>query len=464
LFNGVDSYRSGVNDACSDVASINLRSLGTGNTLVLLNGKHLVNRQGTQAEGLVPTTTINMNVIPVMSLKRAEIFRDGTSSLCDNDAVAGIINMVLDKDFEGLEAVVKYEMSEGTDLDELTFNLRGGVNFNEGRSLFSFNANHFKREGIFPDERVYSKSSDLRSLIVGIEFEGDTDFRNSGRTNLWRQFQLVQAVRQNGQLITSSTDRHRIQPDSFSGCLTNLNNNLCIDDGNSDASLRYGKNADRSLIPEVDRNIVFTQASHIFTNDIEIYGEASYYDSTSKQFLEPTTAISSHSITVPVNNYWNSFSQVNFSDWRVNHNRLPGIDAPAEGLAMVLDINQETRYRVVDNRIRKSVVNNDCYRILADLRWQRGDWGLDSAILYARANTVDLTENRVSNTLFQQALANETKNIYNPFNGADPLHQNFGDASPNLNSVLENIFVNVKRKNTSTLNLIYFKLSNPYVS
>ena len=60
-----------LNDARGDTASINLRALGTGNTLVLLNGRRMVNHPGTQAENLVPVVTVNTNSIPVTGVQSA---------------------------------------------------------------------------------------------------------------------------------------------------------------------------------------------------------------------------------------------------------------------------------------------------------------------------------------------------------------------------------------------------------
>ena len=85
----------GVNDARGDVSSYNLRGLGTGNTLVLLNGRRLVLHPGTQSENFVPVTTANANTLPVRGLKRVEILRDGAAAIYGSDAVAGVVNYAL---------------------------------------------------------------------------------------------------------------------------------------------------------------------------------------------------------------------------------------------------------------------------------------------------------------------------------------------------------------------------------
>ncbi|MEG0819885.1 MAG: TonB-dependent receptor plug domain-containing protein, partial [Brevundimonas sp.] len=91
------------NSARGDTGSVNLRSLGIGNTLVLLNGRRVVGHPTSQAnEHLVPVLTYNTNAIPVSGLKRLEVLRDGAAAIYGADAVAGVINTVLRDDMTDL--------------------------------------------------------------------------------------------------------------------------------------------------------------------------------------------------------------------------------------------------------------------------------------------------------------------------------------------------------------------------
>src|SRR5690606_33457985 len=85
------------NAARGDVNSVNLRSLGVGNTLVLLNGRRLVQHptsQGTSDTGTVPVQSFNSNSIPVDGLDRLEVLLDGAAAIYGADAVAGVVNTV----------------------------------------------------------------------------------------------------------------------------------------------------------------------------------------------------------------------------------------------------------------------------------------------------------------------------------------------------------------------------------
>ena len=73
---------------------ISLRNLGAGRTLVLVDSKRWV----TDSFG-----NVDMNTIPASMIQRVEILKDGASSIYGSDAVAGVINIITKKDFDGFE-------------------------------------------------------------------------------------------------------------------------------------------------------------------------------------------------------------------------------------------------------------------------------------------------------------------------------------------------------------------------
>jgi len=104
FFNEQEQTSGGVNAARGDTGAYNLRSMGVGNTLTLLNGRRLVLNAGYQTESIggdfVPTMTVNTNLIPTVGLDRLEILKDGASAIYGADAVAGVVNNVLMTDYE----------------------------------------------------------------------------------------------------------------------------------------------------------------------------------------------------------------------------------------------------------------------------------------------------------------------------------------------------------------------------
>src|SRR3954470_7613081 len=73
-------------DARGDNNSINLRGIGSGNTLVLLNGRRMPPHPISQAESGVPSLSANVNQLPTAAMSRVEILRDGASAIYGTDA------------------------------------------------------------------------------------------------------------------------------------------------------------------------------------------------------------------------------------------------------------------------------------------------------------------------------------------------------------------------------------------
>ncbi|MEE2002888.1 TonB-dependent receptor plug domain-containing protein [Alkalimonas sp. MEB108] len=92
---------TGTNGARGDVAGVNLRSLGTGNTLTLLNGRRMVVHPTFENKNGVPSILYNVNSIPSSAISRIEVLRDGASALYGADATGGVVNLVPFDTFQG---------------------------------------------------------------------------------------------------------------------------------------------------------------------------------------------------------------------------------------------------------------------------------------------------------------------------------------------------------------------------
>lgn len=454
----------GINDARGDVASINLRSLGTGNTLVLLNGRRMVLHPGYQTENLVPVTSVNANAIPVSGVRRLEVLRDGAAAIYGTDAVGGVVNTVLRDNFDGITGEVQYGGSEGTSLREFEGNLAIGRTFNQGRTNVSLFLDYLDRQGMPAADRPYAANYDLRPLVEGTPFEGDTDFDNRSTNSPFGEFQLYNytaTVRQNGNAITSPSDYWHIQPDTIVGCIADLGNGLCADNStqnsasDEDRLYRYNIPFDRWIVGDTERFNSFLFANHEFDSGLEAFVEAGLYLSDYTTYREADAPLNAVDIIIPANNYWNPFGPVTFSDGSANPNRLPGLNIPDEGVAMILN-----DYRFVDAGPEVIEVKNTNYRLLAGLRGQVEGWDWESALLWSEATTEDKS-NRISNTLLQQSLALETPMAYNVFNGGSLTDFSNGDATPNDQPIIDAITVDAFRTNKSQLGMWDLRVSRP---
>ena len=97
---------SGLSMASTGVANVNLRGLGVQRTLVLINGRRLMG--GDPNAGAPSTTTLgyasaaDLNQIPVALVERVDVLTGGASSTYGADAVAGVVNFIMNDHFEGV--------------------------------------------------------------------------------------------------------------------------------------------------------------------------------------------------------------------------------------------------------------------------------------------------------------------------------------------------------------------------
>jgi iron complex outermembrane receptor protein len=441
------------NNARGDAASINLRDLGTGNTLLLINGRRMVLNPGFQTELLVPVVSPDTNEILPASVRRLEVLRDGASAVYGADAVAGVVNTILRGNRKGGFVEGEFRDSDGTGLYTTQVNAGYGFDFAGGRANLTVYGGYFYENGMQSSERPYSADDDKTALLVGTDFEGDNQFNNRNTFGPFGQFD-IQAPSNRTPI---GDDDFYLQPSTFPGCRLDFGGGLCARNGiTPDAAVRYNRAVGTTLISEKSRYNAAMLFNYEFSNNVEGYFEGSYYRSESNRNITPAANLSAVPVGISRNAYWNPFGPVTFPDGTPNPNRLPGTTIAATGADVIME-----RYRFVDVGNRTVDVDKDSYRLVAGLRGNFGAWDFDTGFVYSEAKTTDLEGNRVSLTLFQESVNSSTPNAYNPFNGGcvtgDP---GTGDCTPNPQSAIDPFVIDVFRKGGTTLALADFKVSN----
>ena len=114
------------------VNTVALRGLGSQRTLVLLNGRRL------PPAGVGGTVSaVDLNTLPQSMISRYEILKDGASSIYGSDAVAGVVNAITRKNFDGLELNTQIKQSEHKGADQYQYDLTWGKTFDKGHVLVS---------------------------------------------------------------------------------------------------------------------------------------------------------------------------------------------------------------------------------------------------------------------------------------------------------------------------------------
>lgn len=454
-----NSTGGGVNGARGDVNSINLRALGTGNTLTLLNGRRMVLHPGFQTENLVPVVSANTNTIPAFGVSRVEVLRDGAAAIYGADAVAGVVNTVLRDDFEGITAHARYGFADNTGRQDLTLSARAGFEFNGGATHLSLFGSYYNRNRTAATEREFSATSDRRQAaeLIGTPFEGDSQFRNLSINSPFGRFRADVRIDELGD------DDFHVQPasgDFAASCLVDRGDGVCFDNGTSlEDPLRYDFDVRRTLHSPRDRYNFFGMFTHELENGAEFYAEAGYYRGVVEQAGSHGSVLSSQRFDISANAFYNPFGAATLADGSANPNRIAGLtNVPDEGVNI-----QVRNLRPVDAGLRITTVTDDSFRILGGFRGNWGEWDYDTAILYSEATTEDLTTNRISLSLFQDAINRTDATAYNPFAGGSLTDLAGSTAPANSEATIDSFRIDVSRNNKSTLFLTDFKLSNANV-
>ena len=133
-------------------STANLRGLGSQYTLVLLNGRRVAN----YAFGSNP---VDLNSIPMSAIERVEVLRDGASAIYGADAVAGVINFILRKDYQGAEVSAYDSKVQQKGGNSRSFNFTGGYgDLATQKFNILFSANHEVDDALKSTQRSFAKT------------------------------------------------------------------------------------------------------------------------------------------------------------------------------------------------------------------------------------------------------------------------------------------------------------------
>lgn len=141
---------------------LDLRGLGASGTLVLIDGRR-------QPAGGLEGSFVDISSIPAAAIERIEILTDGASALYGSDAVGGVVNYILRKDYDGVEVNARVASTDEF-ADEMQLAALGGHSWRDANLLFGYQ--YSRRDALLNKDRPYSSlNQDYRSL-------GGSDFRD----------------------------------------------------------------------------------------------------------------------------------------------------------------------------------------------------------------------------------------------------------------------------------------------
>jgi outer membrane receptor for ferrienterochelin and colicin len=352
--NGAFSTRGNNQDSTANgAASISLRGLGADATLVLVNGRRVAISPFAES---VTTNFVDINSLPVAAIERVEVLKDGSSAVYGSDAVAGVVNVILRKDFTGFETSVGYGNVTSGPYDEKTASAIWGTGGDDSNVTLIFD--YFKNSTLANVDRAsWSLATPNQTARGGEDFRSSRSFPGRFKVNNVLQ---VDPACPPGQTVPGA----------------------CVYD--------YGPW--NLLVPQAERSGLMLLAHQDIGGGARVFTELAVQHNTSMAQGAPTPLDDTASMTVPANHPNNPF---------------PG--------ATTIAID---RFRTVDAGPCIWHIQSDNLRGVIGLQGEFAKWNYEVSAQRARSES-DQTGNRGDGWVRTDFLQTEINaGRYNPFGGA----------------------------------------------
>lgn len=397
----------GQSNGADGTATVDLRGLGASRTLVLVNGRRMM-------PGDPLSSAADLNAIPETLVKRVEVLTGGASSTYGADAVSGVVNFILDREFTGLRLDGQYSFYQHNNRNKVLPPL-----------LTARSAAGFSGFG-FPDGSVADGGTVTASIALGTGFDD-----GKGRITAYASYRKINAVLQSNRDYSACTlQNQNATALQCGGSSTSAPGNaLLFDlDQSSSGSTFYQIGPNRTLRPGRTRfNFAPTNyyqrpderytagffADYEISDAIKPYAEFMFMDDRSVAQIAPSGNFGS-TLTVNNDNPLISaqqrsiiFSPENLITGFLGNYPLTGFPNPAGGTPVnFIDPTTGSSYqrgffqifrRNIEGGPRRSDLQHTSYRGVLGTKGELGKaWSYDAAYQYGRTNYSQVYTNDVS--------------------------------------------------------------------
>jgi iron complex outermembrane receptor protein len=323
-----NSTSTAISNGGDGTATVTLRGLPASSTLVLINGRRVAN------DGLAGES-IDLNSISPAAVERIEILKDGASAIYGSDAIAGVVNIIMKKDFYGLLLEQFYGSSSRNDAGTTTTTLQYGSGFRNGS--FFLSASHFDQNEINARDRSVSRSADGR-------FRGGADLRSSATPS-------ARVTLPDGQTVIRDAESGEFRPVT-------------------DADLFDFPQFTSSLVPS-ERSSVYTSIGYDASELVSVTLEGSYTETNAEADLAPTpifTAFEQVPLNIAADNLYNPF----------------GVDI------------EDARRRVVELPSRKQQNESNVERLALIVEGLHGGWSWELSYAWSRSEASETANSLIN--------------------------------------------------------------------
>lgn len=398
-------------------AGISLRGLGQKATLVLMNGRRIA---GYGLAQNIQESFVDLNSIPAAAIERIEVLRDGASAIYGSDAIAGVVNFIMRKDYRGAEVNLSGTTLQGTGRGQ-EFRVSGTVGFGDLASD-RFNvmavADYYKRGELTFNDVDFLRSYDRRRFPGGNNDTSVTVGQFQSRTAVGGLLPTRSISECPGTVINGVPAMTSAGLTGFGATFT-ANSTWC----------NYDQAAQTTVSPGTERIGAFARGTFALTPNLTGFAEVGYSKTQTEQvfqwaFVRTTGFATSGQSIVPFT-------------YRV-------VLGPGQGGNPT---NGSVEYRGFfwDLGPRRATVDSDAFRVLAGLEGYQLGWDWKSGFGYSETKTVNGFQNLISQSGLNAAIAANTYNFDKP--------------STNTQAVRDSIRVNGANVGKSTMTAFDIKAS-----
>ena len=426
------------NSFAPGAAGISLRGLGQKTTLVLLNGRRVTGYGFAQN---LQETFVDLNNIPATAIERIEVLKDGASAIDGSDAIAGVVNIILRRDYRGIEVAGDVGFFEGA--NDYRANLVAGFGDLATQKFNVFGVfDYYKRDEILLSDTKFGADRDYRDKDGGRNFTGLT----TGGT--WNN---VTGLTSAGTPIIGNLRRAISQCAGVGGVVMDYaaataagliappNNNLAPgtgvnQPGNTWCTIDF--NNQLTALPATERFGFLGRGIFDITPRVQAFGEFGYSNNQTEQtFTKPFFANTTGLQPTPAG----------LQPFTYNIIYGPGVAGNPFGTNATFAGNLQGL------GTRDAEIESDTWRVLGGVRYGIGTWDLESAATWSKNEVESNFTNRLS-----KAVVSSTFGVPSTPQPPTPLSSSslYNLDAPLSNSPPPGFLINVNRKAESELKLI----------
>lgn len=251
------------------ISTVNLRGLGANRTLVLIDGRRVV-------AGVPGSAQVDLTMIPSPFVERVDVLTGGASAVYGSDAVAGVVNFIYKKSFDGLALNAQTGISDEGDDEQYSLNLTVGRNFDDGRGNIMLYGGWSKQGGIESGARSRSRTD--QTSIGALQ-------RSNNRTNA----NLTAAQ----NLFTPQLNKSTVVP---AGTFNAGTGNYIVDASGTvrpfnAATDGFDRTPFQAISVPLERRVFAARANYEVSDAISVFAEGTYAKVKSRALLEPSPLV-----------------------------------------------------------------------------------------------------------------------------------------------------------------------------